>query len=59
MWRKFKCWRGSHEYMDLQRENERFGQNASEECIHCMKHRCVYRPFWGKDGPMHPRVGSF
>lgn len=56
VFQKIKCAIGIHEYMDLQRQYERFGQEAVEECIYCFKHRCVFRPFWSKDGPMHPRV---
>ena len=56
MWRKVLCSLGFHKYMDLQRDNETLGQNATEECIHCEKHRSVYRLMWSKDGPMHPRV---
>mgnify|MGYP000269887290 CR=1 FL=1 len=54
--RKFLCWLGWHEYMDLCRDYETMGQSATQECIHCAKHEYVLRPFWSKEGPMHPRV---
>ncbi len=56
MMRKLLCAIGLHKYMDLQRDDERLGQNATEECICCQQSRSVFRPFWGKEGAMHPRV---
>lgn len=57
--RSILCSLGFHKFMDLQRDNETMGQAATEECIHCCKYRYVFRPFWSKDGPMHPRVSKF
>lgn len=54
--KRLLCRLGIHRYMDLQRNNEHCGQDAVEECVLCGAHRYVFRPFWGKDGPMHPRI---
>lgn len=55
-WSKLLCSVGFHKYMDLDRGDETMGQNATQECVRCFKHEYVFRPFWRKDGPMHPRV---
>ena len=53
---KIKCAFGIHQWMDLQRREEVLGQDVVEECLRCKKHRSGFRLFWGKDGPMHPRI---
>jgi hypothetical protein len=55
-WAALKCRLGFHQFMDLQRRDETLGQSAVEECLRCKSHRYVFRPLWGKDGQMHPRV---
>lgn len=52
----WRCRFGFHDWFDLQRREETFDQLALEECVRCGKWRSVIRPFWRKDGPMHPRV---
>lgn len=56
--RKLFCSLGIHKYMDLWRRDETAGQDAIEECIHCGKSGSVFRLFWRKDGPMHPRLAE-